>query len=361
MYIVLDSNIYCADFFVKSAPLNYLIHFLNNEGHTLVIPRVVIEEVANVRTRKVKEELETLRKSMTNVRRMSQVSIHDMPSEMLSEQYDLAAMMKAKVEDVEIAEYSTVEHKSIFRRALEVKRPFRPNEKGYRDTLLWLSLLDHLRAKGTESEVVFINANKGDFYADGTSIAFHDDLLADLKSLSHVLIRPFLSVTEFVEAEIDKVEHAIDRRKAEPIFEEYLEQQALQYFESGDTKFLALLENKVLPRTGVISSAVSVKAELMEGIEDYEITTRSDLGNGEFYVACEHDLRILVLEISIPSSIYLLHKPEIDSSSYIYETEEDGRNVVLKMATRAYLSTSFTFNLNSETCDGYSVSLHGFR
>lgn len=117
----------------------------------------------------------------------------------------------------------------------------------------------------------------------------------------------------------------------------------------------------MLPRTGALSTAVSVKAELMEGIEDYEITARSDLGNGEFYVSCEHDLRIVVLEISIPSSIYLLHKPAIDSSSYIYETEEDGRNVVLKMTTRAYLSTSFTFNRDSETCDGYSVSLIGFR
>lgn len=194
MYIVLDSNIYCVDFFSKSAPLNYLIHFLNNEGHTLVIPRVVIEEVANVRTRKIKEELEVLRKSLTNVRRMSQVPICNIPSELLSEQYDLAAMMLDRIANVEIAEYCNVEHASIFKRALEVKRPFRPNEKGYRDTLLWLSLLDHLRPKEMGSEVVFINANKSDFYEDGAGIAFHDDFREDLEYFSNVVIRPFLSV-----------------------------------------------------------------------------------------------------------------------------------------------------------------------
>lgn len=326
-----------------------------------MLPRVVIEEVANVRARKVKDELETLQKSLKNVRRMSQIAICDTPPELMSEQYDLAAMMFDRIEDVEIAEYCNVQHASIFKRALEVKRPFRANEKGYRDTLLWLSLLDHLRAKEAGEEVIFINANKSDFYADKADISFHEDFRADLESLPGILIHPFLSVAAFVDAKIDKNEHAIDRRRAEPIFEKYLEQQALQYFESAAPDFLSLLEGSVIPRTGALSSAVAVRAELMEGIEDYEITARSDLGNGEYYVSCDHDLRIVIFEITIPSSIYHLYKPEIDSSSYIYETEDVGRTVVLKMSARAYLSTSFIFNRSTETCDGYSVSLIGFR
>lgn len=361
MYVVIDSNIYCGDYFARSAPFRYLIHFLNNAGHTLLIPRVVLQEVPNVRARKVAEESEGLRKALASLRRMTESSFPYPHSEITSDDYDLQAVMSERVEDVEVIEYLHVDHATIFQRALNVRRPFRPGEKGYRDTLLWLSLLQFLKSKPFGTEVVFINGNKNDFYADEHDIKFHPDLLKDLEATPNLLMRPFLSLAAFVDAEIDKEEHAIDRMKTAPIFEGYLEEQALELFESADSAFLRELEEARLPGTRLFDHATGVSASLMEGVEDLDITATSDVGGDDVYVSCEHDLRIVIFEITIPDTDYEPHKNAITDNSAFYEVEEMDRTILLKTCARVYLSASFTFNRISKECTGYSATVSGVR
>lgn len=361
MYVVLDSNIYCADYFARSAPFRYLIHFLNNTGHTLLIPRVVLEEVPNVRAKKVAEESESLRKALASLRRMTELSLSDTVSQIASEDYDLLNLMSDRVEDVEVIEYLHVDHATIFERALNLRRPFRSGEKGYRDALLWLSLLQCLRSKPAGTNVVFINGNKSDFYADEKDIRFHPDLLKDLEAMPNIFMRPFLSLAAFVDAEIDKEEHAIDRVKTAPIFEHYLEEQAMELFESGDRAFLQELEKARLPGTCLFDHAIGVSAVLMEGVEDLDITATSDVGGDEVYVSCEHDLRIVILEITIPDTNYEPHKNAIAFSHAFYDVEEMGRTVLLRTSARIYLSVSFTFDRRSKECSGYSATVMGVR
>lgn len=361
MYFILDSNIYCSDFFGQSAPFRYLIHFINNEGHTLLLPRVVIEEVANVRARKIAEEVESIRKALASLRRMGDGNVSDISDEVSTEAFNLLSLMSSRVEDVELVEYRPVDHRIVLERALHVRRPFRPGEKGYRDTMLWLSLLEHLKSKPNGTQVVFINGNKNDFFADSQETEFHKDLRTDLLSLTNIEVRPFLSITAFVGTEIDKNVHAIDRVKLQPVFEEYLEEQALIFFNSTNPSFLHDLCEVTLPRTNVFEHALAVNASLMEGVEDFEITATSELEHGDVYVSCEHDLRIVVFEIVIPRTIYESQKWAIETSRAIYEVEEKQREVVLETTARAYLSTSFSFNRESATCDGYAVDMITFR
>lgn len=361
MYVVLDSNIYCADYFARSAPFGYLIHFLNNTGHTLLIPRVVLEEVPNVRAKKVAEESESLRKALASLRRMTQLSLPEAVGEIASEDYNLLNVMSDRVDDLEVIEYLDVDHATIFERALNLRRPFRANEKGYRDALLWLSLLQFLRSKPAGTKVVFINGNKNDFYSDDSAISFHPDLLKDLEAMPNIFMRPFLSIAAFVDAEIDKDEHALDRVKAAAIFEDYLEEQALELFEAGDPVFLQELEEARLPGTRLFDHASGVSARVMEGVEDLNITATSNIGGDEVYVSCEHDLRIVIFEITIPDTNYELHKNAIAANHAFYDVEAMGRTVLLRTTARVYLSVSFTFNRRSNECAGYSATVMGVK
>ncbi|KAF7962287.1 hypothetical protein AWV80_23405 [Cupriavidus sp. UYMU48A] len=89
MYVILDSNIYCQDYFGRSASFKFLVHFLNNSGYSLLLPRLVIQEVANVRARKVKEELDVVRKALEAVGKMSELPLPSLSAAIETEPYNL--------------------------------------------------------------------------------------------------------------------------------------------------------------------------------------------------------------------------------------------------------------------------------
>jgi hypothetical protein len=103
-------------------------------------------------------------------------------------------------------------------RALACKRPFLEGEKGYRDTLIWLSLLEHIKVTDSQDEIVFITANSKDFFESGSKDTFHPDLITDIQALpTSISIKAFSSPAAFVESVINKHEHAIDYTKAESL------------------------------------------------------------------------------------------------------------------------------------------------
>ena len=361
VYVILDSNIYCQDYFSRNASFRLLIHYLNNNGYTLLLPRVVIDEVANVRSRKVTEELDSLRKSLDALGRLSELTLPAVPTALESESYDLFNLLSCNVDDIQVVEYKSLEHSAIFERALRIQRPFRPNEKGYRDTLLWLSFLDFAKTRCKGTEVIFITSNKNDFFSDKAELEFHPDLQKDLALLPDVKVTPYVSLTSFVEKEVDKEEHIIDRTKARQLFEEYLEEEALAFFSSVDSDFLSELGRIAVHGSDILSHATSVTAGFIEGLEDMEVDASSHLDKDSVYISCVHDFRIMEFDITVPESVYISNKAAVAASSHIYDIEEGERTVVLKLTARAYLQASFLYNRVTHECSGYSASIIGFK
>ncbi|AZE47267.1 hypothetical protein C4K04_1577 [Pseudomonas chlororaphis] len=359
-YVLLDSNIYCNDYFARSASFQFLIRYLNNTGRILLIPQVVLEEVSNVHARNIKSEIEALEKSSNALRRLCESYKAAHINSPVLQDYDLLKVISGRVEDLKVVGYSSVAHTEIFSRALHVKRPFRVGEKGYRDTLLWLSMLDFFKSSSSGADVVFINANKSDFYAEGADVKFHPDLQSDLDVLPGLNVRPYVSISSFV-SEIDKIEHSIDRVKNLPLFEEYLEDEALDLFESIDHAFLQELDKVFLSGVGLLVQATHVSAEHMEGIEDFDIMSVSSFSEDSVYVACRHDLRVLVLEIQVPLAAYEANRGYVSMCNHFYDIEIAGSHAILKMTVRAYLSANFIFNIANQECSGYSSEILGFR
>ena len=76
---------------------------------------------------------------------------------------------------VEVLPYPTTSHESIAARDLKRRKPFSESGKGYRDALIWESVLD--LAATSDEQIVFVTSNSKDF-ADGE--ALHRDLVSDL-------------------------------------------------------------------------------------------------------------------------------------------------------------------------------------
>jgi hypothetical protein len=79
--------------------------------------------------------------------------------------------------------YPAVPHRQVVARALARRRPFDPRGRGgYRDTLIWESVLE-LARQGGVAHVVLVTRNHKDFAA-GDGSGWHADLRADLVGLS---------------------------------------------------------------------------------------------------------------------------------------------------------------------------------
>ncbi|EDM46807.1 PIN domain-containing protein [Marinobacter algicola] len=61
MKIFVDTNIFYNDWFMRNANFKYLFHFLNNEGHSLIVSDLVIQESENIRNRELLEALHEIK------------------------------------------------------------------------------------------------------------------------------------------------------------------------------------------------------------------------------------------------------------------------------------------------------------
>ena len=87
-------------------------------------------------------------------------------SAIINQKYDFKELVKKFIDysNITILDYSDVEQEEVVEKALYLKKPFQEEEKGYRDTMIWLSLLAFVKTNNIEEEVIFISSNKNDFF-----------------------------------------------------------------------------------------------------------------------------------------------------------------------------------------------------
>jgi len=123
----------------------------------------------------------------------------DCASEQIVARYEESLLMKLKSHGAIVTDYPGVSHSSVVQRALARRRPFTKGGKGYRDTLIWESVLELAESEG--HPVVFI-ASDEDF---GTKQGqLHGDLQDDIeeRGLDKDRIVFFWSLRDFVSERI---------------------------------------------------------------------------------------------------------------------------------------------------------------
>lgn len=392
MLILVDSNQFIADFLLKSASFRYLLHFLSNEGHTLLLSRLVIEEVENKYLAEVQKALADASKSNRQLEHLGLLPHErERPTGLVVPPLNLEKRIREQLDSVEILEYQDVPHAEVVERALKRRKPFDADGAvGYRDCLLWLSLMRRLLSDSgeTESEVILISSNWKDFYqtapekeaanneSDRTStpdqgvrkqktapilkVQFHNDLVADLTAIQRPVL-PFYSVAAFVDSKVDKNKHAINFEKRFDLFEDYIEKEGLMVLQQLERDHGTYVLQHIFPislaRTLTILSS---DAEIFEGVEDFDIYLAEEVG-GEVYVSCGFDLRIVNVELFVPRSSFEEHRTEIEAAPNVFDVSEFEGKAVIQICLRAYYQASFSYNPIKNECSGFSLSTFSIR
>jgi rRNA-processing protein FCF1 len=183
MLVVPDSNLLWDDPFLER-PRFALIRRQAAEGHfELAVPEVVVREVVNL-----------YREQLTDARTKLQQAIDKQGTRLRHLKSDLELTIDLDIDDL-VARYERtlaerlseagtrvlplpdVDHDLVVDRAVAGRRPFKGHDSGYRDTLIWLTLLEAAR----DDEVVLLSANVDDFGIKGQPEVLHEDLAGDLR------------------------------------------------------------------------------------------------------------------------------------------------------------------------------------
>lgn len=187
MYVVLDTNIIYSDFHLKGAEIISLCQSIELIDGEVCIPEVVMREVIN----KYKEKLTSISletdKALKSYSRLTGKIIKDNPiskKEVENEAKTFESYFRERVEElgIKVLPISTVPHDDVIARDLARRKPFTIEGKGYRDTLIWesiLEILDHAKDLFEAPTVIFVNKNYKDFCEDKTN-NLHSDLVIDL-------------------------------------------------------------------------------------------------------------------------------------------------------------------------------------
>lgn len=183
MIVILDSNIFTADFHMSGNNFNLFMDFLNRTDSKLYVPRVVLLEVKNNFKGGMQKARDGIQGQITGLkRRIVDIKLENPLTDNYIEQecqlYFEEFDEKLKSIGAEILEHPNVSHQAIVERAIYKKKPFKQNGTGYRDTLIWESVIELL--ENQETSVALITRNIDDFCNKGNVYCLHDDLKADI-------------------------------------------------------------------------------------------------------------------------------------------------------------------------------------
>lgn len=181
MILILDTNVFYDDYGLQGTTLRILFEYLRKGGFRMLIPEVVFMETVNQVREKIAAAAEANNGRVLEMRRKTGLTISPVitPADIEELVNKYTAFLRGRLEAVSatIAEIPSISHKMVLERDLERKKPFTKNGKGYRDALIWETVL---QAASNESDpIVFISKNSSDF-ADDEKKGLHPDLLSDL-------------------------------------------------------------------------------------------------------------------------------------------------------------------------------------
>lgn len=155
MHIVPDANIIITEGFGNSLQFQTLLSTLEVSGHNIYVPKLVIEEVVAEFERVFEEGVRGLRILSRRLRIDLPASVETLDKGTESTQFRSRLETQFDVPNCAILDYPSISHEELVIRAATRTKPFDERGSGYRDALIWETVLN--LATEVNSEVAFIS------------------------------------------------------------------------------------------------------------------------------------------------------------------------------------------------------------
>ena len=205
MRIVLDANIFLSDLSLRSQKLRLLVEYAERTESTICVPDVVLREVEAHVGRLAEGHLAAIGSAYDFLEQAAEQA-EERPK-LLSPQ-DIASQfikrlkLRYHISERSILTASPAHLIELVERATKRLKPLSDRGEGFRDGLIWLEILDLIRAGGDQAEpVIFISSNSRDFGAeDQLHKALHDDVTS-----VHGRLEYYSSLDSFLKKHAEKI------------------------------------------------------------------------------------------------------------------------------------------------------------
>lgn len=369
MFILIDTNIFFNNWFLRNPGFKLLANFCSNTRARIMLSQVVVEEVD------AKFELERVRVNRALKEAMyaaGRVAENAMPSPALeiARNYSFAQVASNLFTgSIVPVSYDGVENSVMVKKAISSKRPFRESEKGYRDCLMWLSALMHLKAhqevaSGGSPELVFITKNHTDFCEKGKPLKLHRDLLEDMAALGiKNLVSVYGDLREFIESRVDATIHRevhdelLDDLQHE--ISSVVEERALSFLNAMPVSDSRLMLESANYSSAIVQLIYAFQWGLVEGEEDGRIVAVRKLDADRIVLDYSFNLRMVSLDVAVATADFQANKVMLEKAFFDIHVEDGA--TVLDDIVRCDFSASVTVNVKTREVESAAIDSASIR
>lgn len=176
--VVIDTNVIFKNWYLDGPSMAVIERLIASGQCKLIVPEIVLLEVQNLYKEKMGELIGSIKKVNGLIRdKRHAVKVPDIKA--ISDAYQRRLNKRLKVLKVDRLPYCDVPQTAIVSRALARKRPFHGSDKGFRDALIWESILKNCKPS---NPTFLVTGNHKDFCSESNNEQLHADLIADLKA-----------------------------------------------------------------------------------------------------------------------------------------------------------------------------------
>ena len=182
IHFVLDANTVIAERYGGSAHIRALLSASSAVGYKVYLPKVALEEIAAKYERELAKNAKKAGQSLSRLSRLLDRSlgspVEEFDSTEETKSFREGLLTHLRMTESLIIDYPDTLHETLVKRATSRKRPFDDNGSGYRDAIIWESVLE--LATQVEGPIVLVTKDKD--FREGSS-NLHGDLIKDLERL----------------------------------------------------------------------------------------------------------------------------------------------------------------------------------
>ena len=355
MKIILDTNVITKDYSLQGGRILKLSDAAKKLGYEVLIPEVVVDEIIHQYREELQEAHHKYLKGVRSLGRMGfevKTATGEVFLEKTIKEKEKNYLKRLEELGFKILPYPSTKHNEIVKKELCGKKPFANSQKGYRDSLIWETVLEQLipvKDLLFDTQVLFLSSNTHDFAAKDNSL--HPDLIEDFtnKGFMDCAVELVADIDKFfnetINGELEELETiaktlrdkhkfnriSLDNEFKALLYDEYvLGDVLLQEDEDGGTLLPLMYENP------------SVQDVNLQNINS---VTAHRLQDGTAIIDCEIDA-VADFEFFLFNGDYAL----LDDNSQITILDREWNEHYSLAATQAQISAHATFRVSSGFC-----------
>ena len=161
--IYLDTSVAINESFLKSPFVEAFLKGCAILQHTVVIPHIVLDELKGNFPKKIQEKSLSLQKVGNDLGKLIDIELPAVSIKDAATGY--ATWLENLIEDHKIAivPYPDISPQELVVKSYETKKPFKESGEGYKDYIVWKTILGSINSDTTTSSFIFLTNNTKDF------------------------------------------------------------------------------------------------------------------------------------------------------------------------------------------------------